>query len=74
MKKNKVMVEMKTTLDAAVAGEQVAKRYDIVLKDSSLASGTHTVYLDNGLCVTFRDGKANVLAETKSKLEDMGLI
>ena len=73
MAKGKIIQEMKTTLEAGMEGTKVAKRFDVVLKDTSLNKGVHTVYLDKGY-VQFKDGKANVTGATKAKLESMGLI
>ncbi len=66
--------EVVTNMVAASQGESIEKRTEVKLKDLLLQRGTHTVYLDGGKYVTFRDGVARVALSTVPILKKMGVI
>lgn len=66
--------EVVTNMVAASKGEVIEKRTEVKLKDELLQRGTHTVYLNGGKYVTFRDGVARVALSTVPILKEMGVI
>lgn len=66
--------EVVTNMVAASKGEVIEKRTEVKLKDELLQRGTHTVYLNGGKHVTFRDGVARVALSTVPILKEMGVI
>lgn len=66
--------EVVTNMVAASKGEVIEKRTEVKLKYELLQRGTHTVYLNGGKYVTFRDGVARVALSTVPILKEMGVI
>lgn len=66
--------EVVTNMVAASKGEVIEKRTEVKLKDGLLQRGTHTVYLNGGKYVTFKDGVARVALSTVPILKEMGVI
>lgn len=66
--------EVAINMVAASKGEVIEKRTEVKLKDVLLQRGTHTVYLNGGKYVTFKDGVARVAMSTVPILKEMGVI